>query len=401
VTWAGFDFPEHSTGELTTRLEADAEAVANVTGWALGYRIRIISTMCAGIAIALAFAWQVGLIAIFCVPLIMGAAIIQRICLAKRFVRPSDEISPATLLEQGLRGVNSVQAFGLEDKFCEKYSKALEPESEGNIKMGMVAGLVFGFSQFAIFCSFAVLFYVGSQLLVNEKIDFAEFFTSVLAVLFGALGMAQVTVDFNAQQEGKAAAGRIFDIIDEKLNELDPLSDAGEKPESIQGKVTFKSCHFGYPTRPNHPVYRPTKYGQDGLNLCIAPKESVGFVGMSGSGKSTALQLLLRFYDVQSGSVQLDHNDVKGLNMKWLRGQIGYVGQLPVLFAGTVKDNILLGNAHATDEEIIQAAKAANAHDFIMQLSQQYDTNIGPGGGLLSGGQRQRLGTPDENGCTK
>jgi len=145
-----FDFPEHSTGELTTRLEADAEAVAKVTGWALGYRVRVIATLVAGVTIALVFAWQVGLAALLCVPLIMGAALIQKMCMSRRFTKETGGLSPPTLLEQGLRGITSVQAYGLEEKICEDYTQALVPESKGKIHMGAVAGFVFGFSQFAV-----------------------------------------------------------------------------------------------------------------------------------------------------------------------------------------------------------------------------------------------------------
>ena len=161
----------------------------------------------------------------------------------------------------------------------------------------------------------------------------------------------------------------------------------------VEGEITFESCTFAYPTRPNHPVYHPSKDGKhhDGLNLSIAPKESVAFVGRSGCGKSTALQLFLKFYEASGGSVNLDGKDVRDINTKWLRNQIGYVGQMPVLFAGTVRENILMGNDRATEEEVVKAAKAANAHNFIMGLSNGYDTNIGAGGMLLSGGQRQRV----------
>ena len=145
-----FDFPEHSTGELTTRLEADAEAVAKVTGWSLGYRVRVIATLVAGVTIALVFAWQVGLAALLCVPLIMGAAIIQKCCMSRRFTKENGGLSPPTLLEQGLRGITSVQAYGLEEKMCDDYTVALLPESKGKIEMGAVAGFVFGFSQFAV-----------------------------------------------------------------------------------------------------------------------------------------------------------------------------------------------------------------------------------------------------------
>ena len=152
----------------------------------------------------------------------------------------------------------------------------------------------------------------------------------------------------------------------------------------------FKDVTFAYPTRPNHLVYRPSADGtRPGFSLEIAPKQSVAFVGKSGCGKSTALQLFLKFYDVNSGFVQLDGKDVRELNTKWLRENVGYVGQLPVLFAGSVRANILMGKPNATEEEVQRAAIAANAHEFIIGLNDGYDTDIGSGGMLLSGGQRQ------------
>jgi len=197
---------------------------------------------------------------------------------------------------------------------------------------------------------------------------------------------SQVTADLGTRKAGQAAAARIFAIIDAPLDEADPFSDKGEKPSTVDGTIYFKSVQFSYPTRPNNPIY----YGE-GVSLDIASKESVAFVGRSGSGKSTAEQLVLRFYNSTGGTVSLDGHNVEDLNITWLRQQIGYVGQQPVLFSGTVRSNILLGKPDATEEEIIASAKAANAHDFVMKLAQGYDTDIGTAGSLLSGGQKQRL----------
>jgi ATP-binding cassette subfamily B (MDR/TAP) protein 1 len=144
-----------------------------------------------------------------------------------------------------------------------------------------------------------------------------------------------------------AAAARMFAVVDEAYDSIDPLSDDGSCPSSLTGSVDFKSCGFTYPTRPGHPVFYASD-GRDGLSLSIPPKKSVGFVGKSGCGKSSALQLLLRFYDVSSGHIAVDDNNIQELNIRWLRSNIGYVGQQPVLFAGTVRENILLGKLHAT-----------------------------------------------------
>jgi ATP-binding cassette subfamily B (MDR/TAP) protein 1 len=181
-----FDRPEHSTGELTTRLEEDCGAVSKVTGWALGYKVRVIATLMTGVIIALVFSWQIGLVAIACVPVIMSAALLQARCVKPRNIQTTG-LSPATVLESGLRGISSVHAYNLQAKFCEDYSLALKPYSAGKTKEGIIAGAVFGLSQCAIFMSFALLFYVGSALLIQVKIGFAEFFTAILAVMFGAL----------------------------------------------------------------------------------------------------------------------------------------------------------------------------------------------------------------------
>jgi ABC-type multidrug transport system fused ATPase/permease subunit len=251
VGW--FDFPEHSTGELTTRLEADAEAVAKVTGWQLGYRIRIFSSLAAGVVIALVYTWQIGVIAIACVPLIMGASVVQALCLSKRFVKEHEGLSPATILEQGLRGITAVQAYNLQGRVGDDYSTALQPEVKGKVKLGFISGAVYGFSQFAIFVSFALVFFVGSKLLLEQGLLFVDFFTSILAVMFGAIGVGQVNADFKAQQDGRAAAARIFAIADEPLDEMDPFSEKGEKLSSLDGSIAFESCYFNYPSRPNKP----------------------------------------------------------------------------------------------------------------------------------------------------
>jgi len=315
-------------------------------------------------------------------------------------------------MEQGLRGIASVQAYGLESKVGRDYDFALEPESKGKVKQGMVAGAVFGFTQFSVFVSFALVFYVGSQLLVKAKIDFVSFFTSVLAVMFGALGASTVAADFNSRQRGLAAAARIYTTFDGPTD--GSHEDQGDVVP-IEGDITFQSVKFSYPSRPDSSIFYASDT-MDGVSLHVAPGESIGLVGRSGSGKSTVLQIVMRFYDITGGSALLDKNkEFTDLNVKALRSQIGYVGQLPTLFNGTVKENILLGKEDATDEEIIAACKLAQCHEFILNLADGgyswaflgllsavhlqidfcyclgYDTHVGPGGNILSGGQKQRV----------
>ena len=384
-----FDFPDHATGELTTRLEEDAEAVSNVTGWQQGQRIQTFTCLAGGMVVALVFSWQIGLIAIACIPFILGAGILQAYCAGREPTRIDDghTVSPATLLERSFHDVIVLQAYNLQDEVSKKYSDACVPDVAFKKKQGLLSGLAYGFSQFSVFSTFALIFYVGIQLMANGLVGFVEFFVALLAVMFSAFGAGQTGADFSARKAGLQAGARLFEIVDEPEDSDDPFSPKGDKLESISGKVEFKAIHFAYPTRPNAPVYYE-RDGRDGFTLDVPSKESVAFTGRSGCGKSTALQILLRFYRVSSGSVSLDSKSIYDLNVAWLRGNIGYVGQMPVLFNGSIRDNIKLGKPNATEAEIVQACKAANAHDFISKLSNGYDTQIGVGGSLLSGGQK-------------
>lgn len=150
----------------------------------------------------------------------------------------------------------------------------------------------------------------------------------------------------------------------------------------VKGDIKFQSCEFSYPARPDFPIFYHSPE-MNGVSLSVAAKESIGLVGRSGSGKSTILQIIMRFYEATGGSAALDGREFSDLNVNNLRKQVGYVGQLPTLFNGTVRQNILIGKPDATDAEIIAACKAANCHDFIMDLSHGYETEVGPGGKIL------------------
>ncbi|KAL7540275.1 hypothetical protein ACHAWF_006635, partial [Thalassiosira exigua] len=382
-----FDLPENTTGELTSILGADIEAVEGLTGLPLGYRVRVLTSVITGVAIALSYSVEIGLVAIACVPFIMIAGMLQVCCSRTQTVQTTDGPSPPTIMEQALRGIASVQAYNLENKVGDDYELALAPESAGKVKSGIIAGTVFGFSQMAVFVSFAVVFATGSHLLVNAQIDFVSFFTSVLAVMFGALGASQVSADFNSRQRGLVAAARIFSVVE---GPTDGSEEEAGVTVPIGGDIKFESCEFSYPARPDFPIFYKSPE-REGVNLSVAQKESIGLVGRSGSGKSTILQIVLRFYEITGGSATLDGREFSDLNVNDLRSQVGYVGQMPTLFNGTVRQNILLGKPDATEHEILSACKAANCHEFILDLSDGYETEVGPGGGLLSGGQKQRI----------
>jgi ATP-binding cassette, subfamily B (MDR/TAP), member 1 len=168
--------------------------------------------------------------------------------------------------------------------------------------------------------------------------------------------------------EASSAAERVQEVI-HRVPKIDSESSAGEELPNVSGEVEFKNAEFCYPSRPESPIFVS-------FNLRVPAGRTVALVGSSGSGKSTVIALLERFYDPSAGEVTLDGVDIRRLRLKWLRAQMGLVSQEPVLFATSIRENILFGKENATTEEVVAAAKAANAHNFISQLPQGYDTQV-------------------------
>jgi len=166
--------------------------------------------------------------------------------------------------------------------------------------------------------------------------------------------------------------------------EIDSCSAIGQKPTSVEGRIEFKNVSFSFPARPEAQVLKK-------FNLTITAGKTVALVGPSGSGKSTVVQLIERFYDPTTGSITLDGVDLRNLNTRWLREQIGLVLQEPKLFGKSIRENISMGAPGVTNQQIVAAAKMANAHDFIMSFPLGYDTQVGDLGSQLSGGQKQRI----------
>ncbi|XP_035219170.1 ATP-dependent translocase ABCB1-like isoform X1 [Stegodyphus dumicola] len=242
---------------------------------------------------------------------------------------------------------------------------------------------------FCIYGVYGLAFWYGVKLMLEDRGQPDPEYTGgvLVTVLFnivmGSIYFGQAAPYFEALALARGAAAKVFDIIDRK-SLIDSSSENGLRLSSLQGSIKFSDVYFSYPARTSVPVLR-------GLSLTVSPGETVALVGASGCGKSTVVQLILRFYDADAGSVQLDGHDVKDLNIGWLRDNIGLVGQEPVLFSTTIAENIKLGKRGATDEEVIAAAKIANAHSFIEALPLQYNTLVGERGTQLSGGQKQRI----------
>nr|CAD7595893.1 unnamed protein product [Timema genevievae] len=301
------------------------------------------------------------------------------------------------VVEEVLSSIRTVVAFGGEEKEAERYTKMLGPAQVTGIKRGMFSGLGGGVMWFITYCSYAIAFWYGVELILDsryiepdssqEKYTPAILIICLFGVLAGAMNMGLASPHLEAFAVARGAAASVFSIMD-RASEIDSFSKAGHKLKAMQGYIEFNGVHFNYPARSQVKVLKD-------LNLSIKQGETVALVGSSGCGKSTVVQLVQRLYDPMRATcglqVSIDGIDVKQLNVSCLRSHIGVVGQEPVLFATTIAENIRYGREDATLQEIELAAKEANAHDFINKLPKGYDTLVGERGAQLSGGQKQRI----------
>merc|ERR1712136_609663 len=283
--------------------------------------------------------------------------------------------------------IRTVASLTKEEYFYEKYCKKLEVPYKMSIKKDITFGFAFGFSQAVAFFAYAAVFRFGAWLVVVGRMTFDNVFKVLMAILFGAFSIGQASSFVPDYATAQVAAARIFRLFN-KIPKIDNYDESGDKPDNSEGMLEFNNNQFNYPCRPDVLVLK-------GLSYQVKPGQTVALVGQSGCGKSTCVQLLERFYDPvnEDGSVALDKRDVKGLNLRWLRSQMGIVSQEPILFDCSIADNIRYGDnsRHASLEEVITCAKNANIHEFISNLPEGYETNAGSKGAQLSGGQKQRV----------
>jgi ATP-binding cassette subfamily B (MDR/TAP) protein 1 len=265
----------------------------------------------------------------------------------------------------------------------DSYDEKLKPALRAGGLHGAIDGAGYGIGQFFVYCMYSLAFWYGGQLVTSGKATPNDILQVFLPIFMAAFGAGQAQMYFPDVARGRAAATRVFSIVD-RVPVIDNLDDGGEAPLGCEGHLEFDQVRFAYPSRPNLMVFRA-------FSLDIPPRTSMALVGESGSGKSTVVGLIQRFYAPLSGVVTLDGHDIATLNMRWLRSQVGLVGQEPVLFSMSVRDNITYGVGKVEDEHVHAAAQAAFAADFIDALPNGYHTLLGSGGVSLSGGQKQRL----------
>ncbi|XP_067147712.1 ATP-binding cassette sub-family B member 5 isoform X3 [Apteryx mantelli] len=379
-------FDTTQIGTLNTRLTDDINTIHEGIGDKICIFVQFFATFLAGIIIGFIHGWKLTLVILSVSPLLAASAAVWSTLLASLTAKELSAYAKAgAVAEEILTAVKTVVAFNGQKKAIAKYDANLELAKSVGVKKSITTNTSLGVSQFLIFGSYALAFWYGTKLTVEEKenYDIGRVLIVFFSVLVGAFSLGQAAPNLESVANARGAAYEVYRIISKKRL-IDSSSQEGYKPDKLVGEIEFRNIHFNYPSRPDVKILK-------GLNLKVQTGKTIALVGASGCGKSTAIQLLQRFYDPVQGEVTLDGQDIRTLNVKWLRENIGIVSQEPVLFATTIAENIRYGREDISDVEIEQAAKEANAFDFISRLPDKFNTMVGERGAQLSGGQKQRI----------
>uniref|UniRef100_A0A674AXT6 ABC-type xenobiotic transporter n=1 Tax=Salmo trutta TaxID=8032 RepID=A0A674AXT6_SALTR len=379
-------FDTHQIGVLNVRLTDDINTINEGLGDKICVFVQFFCTFLSGFVIGFIFGWKLTLVILAVSPLLAGSGIMCHIILATLTSKELSAYAKAgAVAEEILVAIRTVVAFNGQKKAVERYENNLEDAKNFGIKKAITTNVSMGFTQFVIFGTYALAFWYGTKLSVDEPENYTigKTITVFFSVMIGSFSLGQGAPNLEAIAKARGAAYEVYNTIDQP-RPIDSSSKEGHKPDCVKGDIEFKNIHFSYPSRKDVKILQ-------GVNLTVPRGKTIALVGASGCGKSTTIQLLQRFYDPDSGEITLDGRDIRTLNVKWLRENMGIVSQEPVLFGTTIAENIRYGREDATDEDIERAVREANAYDFISKLPDKLNTMVGERGAQLSGGQKQRI----------
>ncbi|TYH58507.1 hypothetical protein ES332_D08G159100v1 [Gossypium tomentosum] len=375
---------ETNTGEVVGRMSGDTVLIQDAMGEKVGKFIQLVSTFIGGFVIAFVQGWLLTLVMLSSIPPIVISGGVMALIVSKMASRGQNAYAKAaSVVEQTIGSIRTVASFTGEKQAISNYNKFLGAAYTSGVHEGFAAGLGLGVLFLVIFCSYSLAIWFGARMVLDRGYSGGDVINVIFAVLTGSMSLGQASPCVTAFAAGQAAAFKMFETIKRKP-EIDSYDTRGKVLEDIRGDIELRDVYFTYPARPDEQIF-------SGFSLSIQNGTTVALVGQSGSGKSTVISLIERFYDPHAGEVLIDGVNLKEFQLRWIRGKIGLVSQEPVLFTSSIRDNIAYGKEGATTEEIRAAAELANASKFIDKLPQGLDTMVGEHGTQLSGGQKQRV----------
>jgi ATP-binding cassette, subfamily B, bacterial MsbA len=376
-------FNERRTGEIVSRLTNDVSTVRSLVTSDISTALGQVLTFTGALILILVTNWRLTLFMFALIPFVMLFAIFFGRRLRKLSGRVQDQLAEATnVLEESIGGVRVVQSFAREDYEIKRFGDSIERTFLLAMKRTRLSALFGPIISFLAFSAVISIFWYGGHEVLAGNITPGQLIMFLILTMTIAGSIGQFSGLWTGLQEALGATQRLFELLGTHPDITD-REDAVPLPE-VMGVIAFEHVSFAYADNPEASILTD-------ISLRVSPGEILALVGPSGAGKTTLVNLILRFFDPSSGSVLIDGYDLRSIQLKSLRQQIGIVPQETLLFGGTVKENILYGKLEASEEELIQAAQSANAHEFIEKLPQGYDTIVGERGIKLSGGQRQRI----------
>ncbi len=373
-------FDRNETGRLLTRINQDTEELQGLINQMASFLLN--SVLVVGIGIVLfSMAPSLGLFVLLPAPFVIAATLLYHRRMNPHFRRYwISRWRLNSMLNTFLAGIQVVKAFGQDDQEEGRYKELNNNNLNTRLRVDQAWGRFFPLISFAFGAGGLLIWYAGGQAVLADKITLGTLmaFLSYLGMFYGPLSnMAQISQAIN---RFATISQRTFEFLDEVPRVQEKAAITHKK--AVFGKIGFEDVTFGY--NPYFPVLKD-------ISFQIEPGELIGVVGPSGAGKTTLVNLICRFYDPSKGTIRIDGDDVRDLAIEELRQNVGIVLQTPFLFSGTIAQNIAYARPDASREEVIRAAKAANAHEFVSNLPEGYDTIVGEGGTGLSGGERQRI----------
>jgi ATP-binding cassette subfamily B protein len=370
------------TGQLMVRATDDVEKVRLFIGQGLMFLVQASVLLIGTLLILFTTNFWLALVVLPILPVTMGLFMFFGSASQPMFAQVQAKLSALnTVLQENLAGMKVIKAFAREQSEQAKFNRAADEVLDQQLKVARLFTVLFPLIFLMASLGQAAVLYFGGRQIIGGTLTLGEWQEFSLYLIYLFLPLAQFGIIIAQMGQAAASAERIFEI-------LDAQNDVADKPGAItlppiQGRVAFENVTFRYFNRGEAVLSNVTFEAE--------PGQTVALLGATGSGKTTIINLLPRFYDASAGTVRIDGYDVQDVTLDSLRSQIGIVLQETTLFSGTIRDNIAFGKTEASPEEITEAAKAAAAHDFIMSFPQGYDTPVGERGSTLSGGQKQRL----------
>ncbi|NLW09541.1 MAG: ABC transporter ATP-binding protein [Firmicutes bacterium] len=369
------------TGEMVSRVINDITLIQSSLSVGLFQTVFYSAELVGIVVITFYLHWRLAFLAFIVFPLaVLVASRVGRLIRTMSRLAQEKTADLAAILQETLAGIRIIKAFTMEEQEEDRFRQKNEANFQANLRSVKASALLTPLVEFFFLLAIVVVLWYGGREVILGKLTVGE-----LIAFFGYIAMTtspinRMTQQFSLFQQSFAAADRVFEILDQEP-EIREAPDAVVLPK-IRGEVVFSGVSFAYPKG---------EVVLSDINLHVQPGEIVALVGPSGAGKTSLVNLIPRFYDPLAGSIFIDGHDIRKIRLSSLREQIGLVPQDPILFGVSIKENISYGRVGATDEEIVAAAKAANAHEFIMKFPDGYDTVLGERGLTVSGGERQRI----------